>query len=257
MKLVFNESKEAKRIASKAAALVPDGIKQSMHGIQMYLCGGVFVSLISGEPVNDLDFFFASQDDLTRFWERIKHHKDISKVYETDNAISFSYDGMKIQLVRKMFFINIHSCLEVFDFRAVQCGMTADNLLNKDGFMSEENSLYDIASKTLVVMPNHRNPHNVTYRIAKYVKRGWSIKGQSFIRLVLQMLIRGRDIRTIADVKDEIMGMDTVILADFFKNSDKYKHAGSIQLDGLVLKDFMDDVDTYFEEFFKKTGGNV
>lgn len=254
MKIVFNDSHEAKRVAARAAALVPEGMRQAMYGVDMYLCGGVFVSLISGEPVNDLDFFFSSNEELLKFWDRVKYHPEVTKKYETVNAISFNYDGIKIQLVRKVFFPTLQDTISIFDFRAAMCGMNMLNLAAKDGFYSEENSLYDIASKQLVIMPNHRNPHNVTYRVAKYVKRGWSIKGQSFIRLVLQMLIRSRDIKTIQDVKEEIMGMDTVILADFFKNSDKYKHAGSIELDGLVLKDFMKDVDDYFDEFLKKTG---
>lgn len=249
MKLVFNDSPEAKRVAKRAVNLIPKSIYAAMHGINMFLCGGTFVSIISGEKVNDLDFFFGDAADLATFYDRVRHNREATKWYETDNAISFMYDGLKIQLVKKCFMGDLKSTISIFDFRAAMCGMGEEELRLVNGFWSEEDSLYDIAKKNLMVMPNHRNPHNVSYRIAKYVKRGWEIRGQSFIRLVLQQLIRSHNIHTLADVRDEIMGMDTVILADFFKKTDKYDKPGDIEISEATLKEFSQDVDDYFEKF--------
>ena len=253
MNFVLNNTQEGLKIAKRISALIPKELLEKLDGLNVFLCGGAFVSLLTEDKVRDLDFFFASEEDHQKAFDRIC--MKISDKLITFNAVNFKMDNTKIQFITKLYLPTIQETLSVFDIRASMCGMTLQQIKEKSGFYSEENSLFDIAKKRAVIMPNHRNPHNVVFRIAKFVKRGWSIKGQSFVRLILQQLIRAKHINTLADVRDEILGLDTLILTQFFKQYDKFPPEQTLA--DLELKEIMQDIDDYFEKWVENLDTNI
>lgn len=245
MNFIFNNTQEALRICRMVSALVPKELLEKLEGINVFLCGGVFVSLLTGDRVRDLDFFFASEEDYKKAYDRVC--APLTDKLITFNAVNFKINDTKIQFITKLYIPTVQETLSVFDIRAAMCGMTLQQIKDKSGFYSEENSLFDIAKKMIVIMPNHRNPHNVVFRIAKFVKRGWDIKGQSFVRLILQQLIRAKYINTLGDVRDEILGLDTLILTQFFKQYNRFPPEQPLA--ELELKEIMTDIDTYFDSW--------
>ena len=254
-----DQSTTAIQTARKIQSPIPAKLMKAFNEMEpslshVFLCGGVFVSIASSQKVRDLDFFFADQNTLDAMKKKVMDGEDESKmnIFETDNCFGFKMERMKIQFVKKMFFPDgIVQCIDIFDFRACMWGMTGDQILDPtQGLYSHPNAIFDIAKKELFIMPNHRHPYNVTFRIVKYIKRGWSIKGLSFIRLILQQLIRSKSIKTLGDVKEEIIGIDTLVLAEFFNDTDKFPHETPVE--ELELRELLNGIDDYFNEWATK-----
>ena len=214
---------------------------------EYFIAGGIFVSLITGQKITDVDFFFRSTVGAARAYNDVRTSGVFVEGPITSNCYNFIFAGKKIQFITKAYGATIQDVLSQFDFRAVMIGANKFCMANKQ-FWAEENAILDIASRTLTVMPGHRHPFNVSGRIAKYMhKKGFTCPPRSFVRLILQQLIRAQSVKTLADVRDEILGLDTLILERFFKgNQGKWPDTRTIG--ETELKYLAVDIDAYFDD---------
>jgi hypothetical protein len=239
---------EPKRLMDRLVLNIPAELLKILNDtvFQFYIAGGVFVSLITGQKITDLDFFFVNQDDALKAFSAVRSDRLFSPGPVTFNCYNFTFAGKKIQFITKAFGESLADVLSQFDFRAVMFGADKE-MIEKRYYWAEQNAMQDIAARTLTVMPGHRHPFYVSGRIAKYMhKKGFTCPPRSFVRLILQQLVRAQSVKTLGDVRDEILGLDTLILEKFFKSkAEKWPEGKSVA--ETELKDLMVDIDEYFE----------
>lgn len=249
MKIRIQTGVEARRLMNRLVLNIPAELLEILdkNMEQFFLAGGVFVSLITGQKITDLDFFFQTPEAAYLAHSLVRQDALFTEGPVTSNCYNFTFAGKKIQFITKAFGLTIDEILGQFDFRAVMIGTNRGGIATR-AFYAEENAILDIASRTLTVMAGHRHPFNVSGRIAKYItKKGFTCPPRSFVQLILQQLIRAQSVKTLADVRDEILGLDTLILEQFFKGKeDKWPSGRSIG--ETELKDLMVDIDQYFTD---------
>lgn len=249
MEFKLQTGPSAERIMNRLLLNIPAELLKIMNErpIEFFIAGGVFVSLITEQKITDIDFFFMDSDDARRMYSAAGLGEGFTDGPVTSNCYNFKFRDKKIQFITKAYGATVQDILSQFDFRAVMIGTNKYGMTNRQ-FWAEENAFLDIAARSLIIMPGHRHPFNVSGRIAKYiVKKGFTCPPRSFVRLILQQLIRAQSVKTLADVRDEILGLDTLILEKFFKkNAEKWPEGKPVGM--LELKDLMVDIDAFFED---------
>ncbi len=172
------------------------------------LAGGAINSLFSGRAVSDLDLYLEDLSTVEALKADLIDH-GYKEACKTDNAITLVRKGKmrtyEIQIITR-FHGDPQTILDTFDFTIVQ-GLYQ---FSTGKFVFAENFLKHIAQRKLVYSGKSKYPICALYRTKKYQERGYKFPGTTMVQIALA--IHALEIRNYADMKEQLMGIDTAFL---------------------------------------------
>lgn len=198
----------------------------------VYIAGGAITSIFTGNPINDLDFYFASPEVMDDF---VKHYlTDYNLVCVTPNADTYVHcDDPKraIQIIKK-YFGTPEEVISKFDFTCVMGAYVTD----KRDFVLGDFFLVDNAGRRLVYTGKSEYPICSLIRTRKYVAKGYSLSAIAVVTMALA--VHNLKFETYADLKDQLMGIDTTIFKEVTNGLDDNKK--------FEAAEFLQKLDFYF-----------
>jgi hypothetical protein len=201
------------------------------------IAGGAITSIFSSAKVNDFDLFFPTEKHLN---DAIASLPPDDKRINTDSALSVILGGHRVQLV-KVLTGTPAEVIDSFDFTICQAAFDLD-----DGFIVGADFFQHLAQRRLVFNINAEYPICSLYRVRKFIKRGFHFSGIEAIKLGLR--IQALKIETYADLRKQLMGIDTLFLRDL---TDALKGQDEKQYN---LNEFLDTLNAWLEKLDAMTG---
>jgi hypothetical protein len=191
---------------SRELSILRDHISPTVKGLMdnhgAFIAGGAVTSVFSSERINDLDLFFPTAEAADAAIETISQ-KD--RTASTDAAISFVSDKHRVQLTRVKTG-DPSSVIGSFDFTICQAAFNGSDFLFSPDFFQH------LAQRRLVYNINAEYPLCSLFRTRKFIQRGYRFSGIEAIKLGL--CLNNLKIRTYADLRKQLLGIDTLLLAD-------------------------------------------
>jgi len=209
---------------------IPNRFQDVLESNNAIIAGGAITSIFSSDEINDYDLFFRTKNDRQRvlnylndsnddtvpqiFYE-YKEKPEIRKIYETETAITFEVEDLIVQVIVMDGIIDQpEKIIESFDFTISQ-GCYDFKI---DEFIFKENFLKDLAQKKLVYTGSEY-PIATLLRMKKFIKRGFDISGINCIKIGLD--IERLNIKTIRGLREQLLGVDVMLLKDFWEQYDE------------------------------------
>lgn len=186
--------------------------------VGLILAGGAVLSIITGQNVNDLDFYMKDRQREAEVLLLLKKYFP-GAGYVSRNAITMKRKSSRsnkvwsIQLILR-FAGPVHHIFETFDFTITQ---GAYDFCTKS-FEFGERFMQDVAAKKLVYLGGSRYPICAMYRTKKYGERGYAVPGSTIMHIALSIV--RLDIKTYGELKDQLMGIDTCYLQGLLAGED-------------------------------------
>lgn len=224
--------------------------------VNFMVAGGACTSVFSGQPINDIDMFFASHKDAIKGVDIIRSDGYYESKFSSPSAISWrSEDGHKLQTIDKVFGPP-KEILENFDFTVTMCALVflPSSPLDMMGLLDEkyysdqsyfqmdENFLYHLAERLLVWNVNGKFPIATMFRVMKYKDKGYKVTGVELIKLALG--INQLKIDTYADLKEQLEGIDTAMLKSL---TDKFLDKGEADF---KFNEFLTELNEYLDKVY-------
>lgn len=225
-------------------------LKELFAKFGVMLCGGTINSIFSSRKVNDLDFYVQNNSnnqigDLIKIMKEVYNYK---VVHTSDNAITLTRRGHKGNLFEIQFITRFtgspQDILDTFDYTIVQG--VFDFKTNQ--FVLSDRFLVDIAKRQLVYTNTSEYPICALYRTKKYIERGYTISGANLVAISLS--IHALKLETYADLKNQLMGIDTSMLKELetrMDASDANIDTKTFELSEF-LRDWMDLMMTFHDD---------
>jgi hypothetical protein len=214
-----NEDRERKD-AIRALYYRNDDAAKFLASNGLMLAGGTINSIFTKREINDLDFYLKDITKLDDVVQGLEKEFGYKKVFTSDNAYTFrkKFRGkdLEVQIITR-FFGEPDFILNTFDFTIVQ-GLYD---FQSNEFILSERFIVDCAKRELVFTNTSQYPICALYRTKKYIKRGYHITGANMVALALA--IHALKIKTYADLKDQLNGIDTSMLDEITKDFDDSK----------------------------------
>jgi hypothetical protein len=192
-----------------------------------YIAGGAVLSVFSSKKINDYDLYFYSKELMISFLEEIKFvnkrvdwsnkekrpkiiklsMKDIILIHSTDNADTFIHKNQTYQVIKAFFGSPLH-LFRYFDYSVCMGAYLPSEKI----FHLNSNFLLDIASGYMHFNIGTEYPIASLVRLSKYMRKGYKINGTEMIKIAL--CINNLNIKTYADLKKHLLGIDTQFLAE-------------------------------------------
>jgi len=206
---------------SKQKHLLDSALKIALEGRDLgdfYIAGGAVRSVFAGEPIRDLDLYFFKEPS-----EVILPEKDFELLFSSFVADTWrnKKNGKIVQIIKK-FYGDPEKVIRKFDFT-----ISMGAYIPKDGvFILDDRFLYHLAEKRLVFNVETDYPLSSLWRVKKFLHRGYNIGAVDLIALGLK--IHSLKLETFSDLKEQIDGIDTLLLKPLTdrliedKGGDKY-----------------------------------
>lgn len=197
-----------KRYQREAAILKnnsPDIVRKLMKEYGAFIAGGAITSVFSSSAIRDYDIFFR---DPVKLEEALKI---VTADIETDAAVSFTVDKHRVQLIRVLTG-EPNEVISTFDFTICQGAFDGEDFYLSGSFFQH------LAQRKLVFNIKAEYPLCSLYRARKFITRGFSLSGIEAIKLGLKL--NSIQIKTYADLRKQLMGIDTLFLADLTDSLD-------------------------------------
>lgn len=145
-----------------------------------FIAGGALTSAFTGQPINDVDFYFKSKE---AFMEAVAHaYSDgLWCVAATDRAVTFISNTDVIQLMHFDFFETAEAIFDAFDYTVCMAAYDMD----KKEFIFSENFMKHAAQRHLSFHSGTRYPYGSLLRVLKYQDRGYKINKADLLRIGL------------------------------------------------------------------------
>jgi len=177
-------------------------LKSLTNGFEgFYLAGGALTSIFSGQPINDLDFYPKTHEDLRNGIYFIYNDLAYFNTFNSSRASTFVRDEEHpIQLMHYDSFPDAEKIFRHFDFTI---NMAAYDVDSGELFFHED-FFKDLSKRELSFNINTRYPYGSFRRVNKYLERGYTISLSNNIKIV--MACSNLKINTWEDFKDQLGG---------------------------------------------------
>lgn len=178
--------------------------------VGLLLCGGAVLSAVTGDKTSDLDFYMKQPDVLPMVRILLEEYGFVLSL-QTNNAVTFKRKSdnsrtiYTVQIITR-FSGGPESIFSTFDFTVTQCAFDFSNRR----FSFGPRTLQDIAKRKLVYLGGSRYPICAMYRTKKYGAKGYSVGGSTIMHIALSIV--QLKITTYKELKDQLMGIDTIFL---------------------------------------------
>jgi hypothetical protein len=196
---------------------LPVNFKIITSGIDYFIAGGICTSVFSGNQINDIDIFFPNNVEMLKMHLKLKCDDNYKLAFSSDNAESYSCNGKKIQLIKKLYGTPEY-VMSKFDYTVVMCARTNDNT-----FIFSDKFFENLADKTLIFNADIAYPIASLIRSRKYINRGYKFPTVEMVKIAFK--INSLKMETYKDVKEQLEGIDTLLLKELtdslIENKDK------------------------------------
>ncbi len=196
------------------------------------VAGGAITSIFSGTEINDYDIYFRSHEDIITFIrntyndEGDEEKDDAFPLTEetfldlgqfefichnhTSRSISYTHNGLNLQLIHFEFFETAHDVFQSYDFH-MNMGAFDFKL---DQFVLHENFMTTVASRRLTFNAGTRYPIMSSLRVSKYLERGYTISRKEMFKIGLA--IANLNIDSWDALEDQLSGFYGIDVSDMF-----------------------------------------
>lgn len=190
---------------------VPDGT---------FIAGGCILSIMTGQPVADIDMYFSSREAVAEF---IQTNDNVYLHSVTDKSISLSlqtskYGTKEFQLI---YFDNYKSADEIFsdfDFSVCMCAYSFDD----KQFYFHDDFWKDVAAKKLKFNSGTKFPIISVLRVNKYQKKGYDISNSELRKIALAVSkLNLEDKETFIQQYGSMYGLESTVDL-FLEDNDKF-----------------------------------
>jgi hypothetical protein len=205
-------------VISTLADLNSTNVLDELDRLGVMLCGGAINSIFSGNPVNDLDFYVRESKDipevkmlLLKWFPEVAHRSLNATTYK--RKAEGSRKKYTVQIIER-FTGPPDTIFDWFDFTITHGCYCFASREFRFGFRF----FPDLAAKRLVYSGNSKYPICAMYRTKKYQDRGYSLSGATIMHIALSIV--QLDIRTYHDLKQQLMGIDTMYLQNLLDSKE-------------------------------------
>lgn len=186
------------------------------------IAGGALRAVFNDKPIKDYDLYFTKFSHMNTVLNDFKSDPEIEKIVETETAVTFKKGDIVLQVIKKMELIvpDMETLIAMFDYTVC---MAAYDIAN-DILCMDDDFLKHNCQKRLVFNPATKYPIASLIRMQKYVnKYGYKISGIELAKIGLS--INKLRIETYADLKNQLLGIDTLFLKDLTDKLDSEEMA--------------------------------
>lgn len=203
--------------------------------VTWFVAGGALRAVFSNEKIKDLDIYFPyGKPDIDGFrkgWMELPD-KEVKRLFNSDSAETWEKNGVNIQLIKKIYGTP-KEIINQFDFTICMCAYDPIN----DKFVMHDNFLNHLAMKLVYYNPG-KYPINSLYRMKKYMEKGYNVPAVEIIKIALT--INNLKMENYRDLRDQLEGIDTVLLADITdalmeKKDIKYEFTEALEFMNKIL----------------------
>lgn len=205
----MNHAREARILEQ----LIGPTFFSAMEAHNGYVAGGAIRAVFSSEPILDVDIFFHSKEDFDACFSSFGEQEYSPTFSVTDSAATHVSTGEEDGGIPKMRYQLISAeygppdaLIRKFDFTMCM------GAFHDGRFILDSLFLKHIAQRRLCYNANGKYPICSLWRAAKFIKRGWKLPGIEAIKLALA--INNVGIKDFADLKEQLLGIDTMFLAE-------------------------------------------
>jgi tRNA nucleotidyltransferase/poly(A) polymerase len=149
------------------------------HGEGVYVAGGCVRTLLTGEQVTDIDFFFRDRESLESTRSHLLHH-GARLIFKCPRNELFTYEfkGYKVQLICKRFYTSLGELLDSFDFTICRFGFVLADVVmleraNLAKFLTRDINDYNDLQRRVLRVHRIEYPVASLNRVHKYMKKGF------------------------------------------------------------------------------------
>lgn len=193
-------SYDLQRLVNLLPKKLIEGMKNETLPV-IYVGGGCIRSVVTGEPVNDIDIFvgsMAAADTVVTFLQ-----EDFETIV-TDNATTIKAP-LPLQVIHRWTFESVEKVVDSFDF-TICCAAVVYNRARKNFESYVHPDFYaDLAAKRLTYLSPIRNEDagGSIIRVLKYYQKGYRI-GLTSLAAVIARMIKGIEVDRLENgLKDE------------------------------------------------------
>lgn len=220
------------------------------------IAGGAITSIFSGSEINDYDIYFRTKKDIITFIRNAfcneGDENDENEVYplseedfldigmyefvcvnQTSRSITFTHNGLNIQLIHFDYYNTAYDIFENYDFH-INMG-AYDFKLNQ--FVLHDDFLTSIAGRRLTFNTGTRYPIMSMLRISKYLDRGYNISKKEMFKVGLA--IANLNIDSWDTLEDQLSGFYGIDVSNMFDRTQPFSIDSAI-----VMIDKLQDVIT-------------
>ena len=191
--MAFLHSYDLQRLTNILPKKLVEAMKNETLPV-IYVGGGCIRSVVTGEPVNDIDLFvgsMAAADTVVTYLQ-----EDFETVV-TDNATTIKAP-LPLQVIHRWTFESVEKVVDSFDF-TICCAAIVYNRAKKTFESYTHPEFYpDLAAKRLTYLQPIRNEDagGSIIRVLKYYQKGYRISIQSLAHVIAR-LVKGIDVNRI------------------------------------------------------------
>lgn len=152
-----------------------------------FIAGGAILSKITKQEINDYDIYPKSQEDAVNIITDLIEDGLFVVAYSPkaitlkSNEMLSNGERQLVQVIIFDYFQNAQDIFNTFDFSVCMCAYDTDT----EEYHFAENTILDIASRTITFNPNTRHPFNSSLRVDKYLKKGFYFPKTQMIKMAM------------------------------------------------------------------------
>lgn len=160
----------------RAVDLLPQSLMLSMQSDRVMVGGGFIRSIITGEPINDVDVFIPSYEKAVVLKDQVVEqlHRVGPTIIQTENAFTIKGAEYPIQIIHRWTFDSPEQLINSFDFTMARAALYWDGQWKS---LVDDDFYVDLAARRLC----YRAPIRIEeaggsmLRAVKFLMRGWRI----------------------------------------------------------------------------------
>jgi len=194
-------------------------VLQKLSDLNVMVCGGTTLSIFTDTPVNDLDFYMKDPSLIGQVKAFLHEYFNHGEPFFTQNAITYKRKQVSSRRVFVAQLITRFSGLpemifDDFDFTITHSAYD----FRERAFVVGDRFFEDVAKRKLVYAGKSHYPICALHRTIKYQKRGYTVSGITLMHIALSIV--QLEIKSYADLKEQLMGVDTMLLQGLLEKHD-------------------------------------
>lgn len=180
------------------------------------VAGGAIRAILSHMHISDVDLYVSDLEIVQQVIDILVEKHGYGVVVNTDNAVTLVYEKKVIQIIKKILVDpqDLTSLFSEFDFTVTMAAYSVDR-----GLVLHPQFLQDLASRSLIIPnPKLHYPISTLVRTLKYQKHGF--RSSPFLLVLIALQVHALNLKTYADLKEQLLGIDTMIFDAVFNNID-------------------------------------
>ncbi|AFC21524.1 hypothetical protein GAP32_076 [Cronobacter phage vB_CsaM_GAP32] len=208
------------------------------------IAGGAITSIFTGAEINDYDIYFRSKKDIVTFIRNtfneegeegepfILSEEDFLDVgsfefvclNQTSRSITYSHNGLNLQLIHFDYFETAHDIFESYDFHI---NMAAYDF-KIDDFVLHDYFITAVAARRLTFNAGTRYPIMSSLRVSKYLERGYNISKKEMFKIGIATA--NLNIDSWDALEDQLSGFYGIDVSNMFDRSKPFSIELAIEM---------------------------